>query len=223
MTILEAARLLRAKKVSSVELVEQSLQRISALNPKLNAFITVMEESARKAARVADQKLARGGDHSPLLGIPIAVKDVFKTRGVRTTAGSKLFAHHIPDHDAAVVERLAAAGGSARWARTTCTSWRMALRRTTRISARSAIHTIPAGFLAGRAADRALLAADMVFAAIGTDTGGGSICIPASYCGEPVGLKPTHGRVSRLAFCRSIFRWTTWGRSRDLSAMRLSF
>jgi aspartyl-tRNA(Asn)/glutamyl-tRNA(Gln) amidotransferase subunit A len=195
-TILEAARLLRAKKVSSEELVEQSLQRISELNPKLNAFITVMDESARKAARLADQELARGGNHSPLLGIPIAVKDVFKTRDVRTTAGSKLFADHIPDHDAAVVERLAAAGGILMGKNNL---HELAYGITSNNPHFGAVRNphdpsrIPGGSSGGSGA---AVAADMVFAAIGTDTGG-SIRIPASYCGV-VGLKPTYGRVSRF-------------------------
>lgn len=196
MTILEAARLLRAKEVSSAELVEESLRRISTLNPKLNAFITVMEESARKAARVADDELARGEDPSPLLGIPIAVKDVFATRGVRTTAGSKLFSNHIPDHDAAVVERLAAAGAilvgknnlhELAYGVTSNNPHFGAVRNPHDLG------RIPGGSSGGSGA---AVAAEMVFAAIGTDTGG-SIRIPASYCGV-VGLKPTYGRVSRF-------------------------
>ncbi len=110
MTILEAAAALRARKISSVELTAALLDGISRLNPTLNAFITVMEESARAAARQADEELARGIDRGPLHGIPIAVKDVFSTKGVRTTCGSKVFANHIPDRDAAVVEKLAQAG-----------------------------------------------------------------------------------------------------------------
>ena len=196
MTILEAARLLRAKKISSVELVEESLRRISVLNPKLNAFITVMEESARKAARLADQELARGEDHSPLLGIPIAVKDVFATRGVRTTVGSKLFAGHIPEHDAAVVERLASAGAVLAGKNN---MHELAYGVTSNNPHFGAVRNphdpgrIPGGSSGGSGA---AVAANMVFAAMGSDTGG-SIRIPASYCGV-VGLKPTYGRVSRF-------------------------
>lgn len=196
MTILEAARLLRAKTICSAELVEESLRRISALNPKLNAFITVMEESAREAARLADQELARGSDRSPLLGIPIAVKDVFATRGVRTTAGSKLFAEHIPEHDAAVVERLAAAGAVLVGKNNL---HELAYGITSNNPHFGAVHNphnpgrIPGGSSGGSGA---AVAAGMVFGAMGSDTGG-SIRIPASYCGV-VGLKPTYGRVSRF-------------------------
>ena len=96
MTILEAAAALRSRKISSAELVSESLTRIAALNPKLNAFITVLEESAPLAARRADEELARGIDRGPLHGIPVAVKDVFCTQGIRTTCGSKIFENHVP-------------------------------------------------------------------------------------------------------------------------------
>jgi aspartyl-tRNA(Asn)/glutamyl-tRNA(Gln) amidotransferase subunit A len=196
MTILEAARQLRARKVSSAELVDDSLRRISALNPKLNAFITVMEESSRLAARGADSELARGVDRGPLHGIPIALKDVFCTAGVRTTAGSRLFAEYVPDHDAAVVERLRAAGAV--------------------ITGKTNMHELAYGITSGNphygavrnpcdpgripggssGGSGAAVASGMVFAAMGSDTGG-SIRIPASYCGV-VGLKPSYGRVSRF-------------------------
>jgi len=109
-TIQEAAAALRARKVSSVELTNSALERIRALNPKLNAIQTLTEESALESARQADWELAKSIDLGPLHGIPIAVKDVFETKGVRTTCGSKLFENFVPDRDAAVVEKLDAAG-----------------------------------------------------------------------------------------------------------------
>jgi aspartyl-tRNA(Asn)/glutamyl-tRNA(Gln) amidotransferase subunit A len=195
-TILEAARLLRAKKTSPLELVEDSLHRIAELNPQLNAFITVMEDSARDGARRAGEELARGRDRGPLHGVPIAVKDVFCTAGVRTTAGSKLFAEHVPDHDAAVVERLAAAGavlvGKTNMHELaygiTSANPHFGVVRNPRDPER-----VPGGSSGGSAA---AVAAGIVPAAMGSDTGG-SIRIPASFCGV-VGLKPTYGRVSRF-------------------------
>lgn len=195
MTILEAAAALRARKISSVELTAALLDGISRLNPTLNAFITVMEESARAAARQADEELARGIDRGPLHGIPIAVKDVFSTKGVRTTCGSKVFANHIPDRDAAVVEKLAQAGavllGKTNMHELaygiTCANPHFGLVRNP-----CDLERIPGGSSGGSGA---AVASEMAFMAMGSDTGG-SIRIPASFCGT-FGLKPTFGRVSR--------------------------
>jgi len=194
-TLLEAARALRRRAVSSAELTEFSLQRIAELNPTLNAMLTVIEDAAREQAKAADKELSRGVDRGPLHGIPIAVKDVFETCGVRTTCGSVIFLHHIPQRDAAVVERLAAAGavlvGKAGM-------HELAYGITSNNPHFGAIHNpcnpehIPGGSSGGSGA---AVASDMVFMAMGSDTGG-SIRIPASFCGT-VGLKPTSGRVSR--------------------------
>lgn len=196
MTILEAARLLRARKTSSLELAEESLRRIAELNPKYNAFITVMEDQAREAAGRADEEFARGLDRGPLHGVPVAVKDVFSTAGVLTTAGSKLFAGHVPERDAAVVERLAEAGAVLMGKTNmhelaygvTSSNPHFGAVRNPRDPER-----IPGGSSGGSGA---AVACGMVAAAMGTDTGG-SIRIPASYCGV-VGLKPSYGRVSRF-------------------------
>src|SRR5271168_3464011 len=110
MTILEAAAALRAKKVSSVELVDASLKAIARVNPKLNAFITVTEELARARAAVMDGELAKDVERGPMHGVPIAHKDLVMTRGVRTTAGSKIFADFVPDRDAVVATKLSDAG-----------------------------------------------------------------------------------------------------------------
>ena len=110
MTIREAADALRARRVSAVELAAAAIARISRLNSKLNAFITVTAEQAGEEARQADAELAAGRDRGPLHGIPVAVKDLFLTRGVRTTCGSRVYEDFVPAIDAAVVERLRAAG-----------------------------------------------------------------------------------------------------------------
>jgi aspartyl-tRNA(Asn)/glutamyl-tRNA(Gln) amidotransferase subunit A len=194
-TIIEAAQALRQRAVSSAELTEAALKRIGELNPKLNAVLTLIEESARAQAKSADEELARRADRGPLHGIPVAVKDVFETRGVRTTCGSVIFMHHVPDRDAAVVEKLRAAGavlvGKAGM-------HELAYGITSNNPHFGTIRNpwdtdrIPGGSSGGSGS---AVASDMVFMAMGSDTGG-SIRIPASFCGT-VGLKPTSGRVSR--------------------------
>jgi aspartyl-tRNA(Asn)/glutamyl-tRNA(Gln) amidotransferase subunit A len=194
-TILEAAEALRARKVSSVELTEAALAQTERLQPRLNAMQTVLADSARARARHADAELARGTDLGPLHGVPVAVKDVFCTHGVRTTCGSILFANHVPDHDAAVVEKLAAAG-AVLVGKTGMHE--LAYGITSNNPHFGAVRNpwnpdcVPGGSSGGSGA---AVAAGMVFMAMGTDTGG-SIRIPAAYCGT-VGLKPTFGRVSR--------------------------
>lgn len=193
MTILEAAAALRARKVSSLELTEESLKR--AANPKINAFITVTADAARARARVLDEELARGIDRGPLHGIPVAHKDLMMTRGVRTTAGSKIFTDFIPDEDAAVVEKWNAAG-AVMIGKTGLHE--LAYGITSNNPHFGTIRNpwdpdrIPGGSSGGSAA---AVAAGMVFTATGTDTGA-SIRLPASFCGV-VGLKPTYQRVSR--------------------------
>src|ERR1700677_2074728 len=110
MTIAEAAQALRTRRASSVEMTKQWLDQIAKLNHVLNAFITVTGDSALVRARELDRELAQGMDRGPLHGIPIAHKDLMWTKGIRTTSGSKIFADFVPDRDAAVVERLDAAG-----------------------------------------------------------------------------------------------------------------
>jgi len=195
MTLLEAAAALRRRETSSAELTAAALQRIERLNPSTNAMQTVMAEAARERAKQADQELARGEDHGPLHGIPVAVKDLFYTKGVRTTGGSSLFADYIPDHDAAVVESLCA-GGAVLLGKTGMHE--LAYGITSSNPHFGAIRNpwdrdrIPGGSSGGSGA---AVAGGMVSMAMGSDTGG-SIRIPASFCGV-VGLKPTYGRVSR--------------------------
>ena len=110
MTLLETAAAIRARKVSSTELTTESLRRISQTNPKLNAFITVCEEHALARAAAMDAEIANGFHRGPLHGVPVAHKDLVCTKGIRTTAGSRIFADYIPGHDADIVTRLNEAG-----------------------------------------------------------------------------------------------------------------
>jgi aspartyl-tRNA(Asn)/glutamyl-tRNA(Gln) amidotransferase subunit A len=195
LTITEAAAQLRSRKISSAELLEESLRRSKALQPKLNAFLTFMEEPAQAEARQADADFAKNIDRGPLQGIPVAVKDLFFTKGVRTTAGSKIHAGFVPGYDAAVVEKLRAAGA--------VITGKLGMHELAFGITNNNAHygpvrnpwdtgRIPGGSSGGSGA---AVAAGMVYAAMGSDTGG-SIRIPASYCGT-AGLKPTYGLVSR--------------------------
>jgi aspartyl-tRNA(Asn)/glutamyl-tRNA(Gln) amidotransferase subunit A len=195
MTITQAAADLRARKVSAAELTAASLERIEK-GQKLNAFITVAAEAAAGRARERDAELARGVDRGPLHGIPVAVKDVFSTKGVRTTCGSKVFAEYVPARDAAVVERLEAAGAIIVGK---TNMHELAYGITSNNPHFGPVRNpwnpehVPGGSSGGSGS---AVAANMVFMAMGSDTGG-SIRIPASFCGT-VGLKPTFGRVSRF-------------------------
>jgi aspartyl-tRNA(Asn)/glutamyl-tRNA(Gln) amidotransferase subunit A len=192
--VAEQARLLRAKKLSPVDLVRIYLQRIERLNPKLNAYLTVMAVSALREARQAEREIARGKWRGPLHGICIALKDNIWTRGVRTTAGSKVLAEFVPQQDAALVTRLREAGA--------IILGKTHLHEFAYGVTSNNVHygparnpydlsRIPGGSSGGSAI---AVAAGLCAAAVGTDTGG-SIRIPAALCGV-VGFKPAFGDIS---------------------------
>lgn len=191
LTLFSALELLRGKKISSQELAEACYRQIERLNQKLNAFITVID---MQDALNAQLPVGNGSSSNALRGIPLAVKDLFDTAGIRTTAGSKFFAENIPPEDAFVVEKLKQAGGLILGKTNT---HEIALGVTGNNphygTARNPwdMTRIPGGSSSGSAI---AVATGMALGALGTDTGG-SIRIPASLCGI-VGFKPTFGRVS---------------------------
>lgn len=196
MTIVEAGQALRRRRISAVELTRHLLDGIERLNPQLNAWLAVTTDLALKQARDADDSLRVGIDRGPLHGIPIALKDVFCTRGIHTTAGASLLSENIPDYDAAVTERLAAAG-SVLLGKTGLHEFAYGI--TSNNPHYGAVRNpwnrdcIPGGSSGGSGA---AVAAGLALAALGTDTGG-SIRVPASFCGI-VGVKPSFGLVSRF-------------------------
>jgi len=203
-TLTELAAALEAKRVSAVELTRLHLDRIAKLNGELNAFITVDEARALSDAKRADQKRQKG-DSGPLAGIPIAHKDIFCTRGILTTCGSRMLAKFVSPYDAHVIEQFDAAGAVMLGK---CNMDEFAMGSSSETSHFGAVRNpwdkrlVPGGSSGGSAA---AVAARMAPAATGTDTGG-SIRQPAALTGV-CGLKPTYGVVSRyglIAFASSL-------------------
>src|SRR5881296_1983705 len=189
----ECAALIRRKELSPVELTEAVLARIDAVNPRLNAFALVAHDVARRLAREAEIAVMKGEPLGLLHGVPVSVKDVLFTRGMRTTGGSRLYADLIPEHDAVSVGRLKAAGAVLLGKTTTSEFGFKAVTDSPLFGVTrnpwSLEHT-PGGSSGGAAA---AVASGCGPVALGTD-GGGSVRIPAAFCGV-VGVKASYGRV----------------------------
>jgi aspartyl-tRNA(Asn)/glutamyl-tRNA(Gln) amidotransferase subunit A len=195
LTIKHLSKLIASRKISCLELVDATIGRIQKSNPKLNAFITILDQSARREARIADSLIKRGKYLGPLHGIPISLKDLIYIKGVRSTSGSKILADFVPDYDSTVTRKLRKAGAI--------------------IVGTNNLHEFASGItginphygpsrnpwdvdrMSGGSSGGSAVAVStgMSLASIGTDTSG-SIRVPASLCGI-FGLKPTYGRVSK--------------------------
>lgn len=194
LTLGEASRRMHRGEVTSLALTQAFLNRISRINPSLNAFITVMSEEALTRARAMDAELRSGTDRGPLHGLPIVLKDNIDIGGTRTTAGSQVFDDNVPEQNAYVVQTLLAAGAIILGK---CNMHEFAMGRTSATSYFGPVHN-PWAFdhVSGGSSGGCAVAiiTDMCLGAIGTDTGG-SARMPAAYC-STVGLKPTYGLVS---------------------------
>lgn len=212
---------LAAKKISTRELTDEFYKRIGARNAELNAYLTLSQERAYKQADRVDALVAASKALPPLAGVPIAIKDVISTRGIRTTCGSKILENYIPPFDATAIERLEAAG-AVFLGKTNCDEFAMGSSNENSaygpVKNPVALDRVPGGSSGGSAA---AVAADLAVASLGTDTGG-SIRQPGAFCGIPA-MMGSYGRVSRyglIAFASSLDRIGPFAKNvRDVAAV----
>lgn len=195
LTIQKASKLIASKEISVIELTQAFIERTESINKKLNSFITITAESAKKNAKKVDDLMSNGLSFNPLAGIPVGIKDIFSTNEVKTTAGSKVLENYIPPYDATVVSKLKEAN-AVTIGKTNLDAWAHGSSGENSDFGPTLnpydLSRVPGGSSSGSAA---AVASSQVLAATATDTGG-SIRLPASFC-NLVGLKPTYGRVSR--------------------------
>ncbi len=222
LTIPEIRRALLAKEYSAEELCHQALAQAEAGNPTTNGYLHFSPERALDAARQVDARIAAGEDPGPLAGVPVAVKDVIVTKGLRTTCASRLLENFVPPYDATAVERLEAAGGLI-IGKTNCDEFAMGSSNENSafgpVRNPVALDRVPGGSSGGSAA---VVAQGTAVVSLGSDTGG-SIRQPASFCGV-VGITPTYGRVSRyglVAFASSLDHIGPFSRTVEDSATLL--
>ena len=194
MTIADAAAAIRSRQLSPVELTQACLDQVERHDGKINSFLTVLGDQALASARRAEQEIARGKDRGPMHGIPYAVKDIYNSKGVRTTIGSSVFKDNVPDHDSTAVRNLDRAGGVL-LGKNHCLEFASGNHNALYGEVRNPwnLDHTPGGSSSGSGAS---VAAGMVFGSMGSCTGG-SIRGPASH-NSIVGLKPTYGLVSRF-------------------------
>ena len=199
MSALEMAHAIRTKKLSSVEIVDAILDRIDMLNPKVNAYCTIVPDFARKQAIKAEAAIMRGDIIGPLHGVPVSIKDLILTKDIRTTCGSKIYENYIPQRSASVVERLEAAGAIIIGKTNTSEFGWVGITDNLIFGATKNpwnLKLTPGGSSGGAAVAVALCMGPL---AIGSDSGG-SIRIPSSFCGV-FGFKPSFGRVPQYPNC----------------------
>ncbi|MDQ3562365.1 MAG: amidase [Thermoproteota archaeon] len=195
LTIKHLSKLIASREISCLELIDATIERIEKLNPKLNAFITILDDSARREAKHADSLIKQGKYLGPLHGIPISFKDLIYVNGVKSTSGSKILADFVPDYDSTVTRKLRKAGAIIVGTNNTH-EFACGITNINPHYGSSKNPWDPARMSGGSSGGSAVaVSSGMSLASIGTDTSG-SIRVPASLCGI-FGLKPTYGRVSK--------------------------
>ena len=209
LTIAQLSALIQTREVSPVEVAQAYLERIQRLDDRLNHFITVLADHSLAAARQAEAEITAGNHRGPLHGIPITLKDLFWTKGIRTTAGSKVLEHHVPDYDATVVSNLKAAGAYI-MGKLNMQEFGMGPRGVVSHFGPNRnpwdLERVCGGSSSGSGGS---VAAATSLGALGSDTGG-SVRIPAAICGV-VGFKPTYGLVSRHGVLPNTWTFDTVG------------